>query len=183
MIGLRADSPEYLLKFLLVLVLFNLTAATVCLFISIACPQMGIANLVATLVMLFEMLFGGLLLNKNSVPSYLSWVNHLSFFNCAMEAMAVNEVNGLTLYQNRPELGLSINVSVCESLCVCRGRSSHLIFFRFLDLSSFSSLDMTFWRFGPMSLGLQSCLYRFLSWPFSGCNFLSRNESNWTLRK
>lgn len=113
MIGLRADSPEFLLKFLLVLVLFNLTSATVCLLISIACPQMGVANLVATLVMLFEMLFGGLLLNKDSIPKELSWLNHLSFFFCAMEAMAVNEVNGLTLYQNRPELGLSINVNCC----------------------------------------------------------------------
>lgn len=108
MIGLRADSPIYLLKFLLVLVLFNLTAASVCLAISIVFKDLSVANLVATLLMLFEMLFGGLLLNKNSLPKYLNWIPKFSFFNSAIEAMVVNEINGLTLYENKH--GWEVNV-------------------------------------------------------------------------
>ncbi|KAJ3075249.1 hypothetical protein HK102_005651, partial [Quaeritorhiza haematococci] len=114
MIGLRADSPIFLLKFLLVLVMFNLTAAACCLLISIVFRELGVANLLATLVMLFEMLFGGLLLNKSSIPSYMAWLNNFSFFNCALEALVVNEVNGLTLYENK--YGLMIDVSIWSNL-------------------------------------------------------------------
>lgn len=64
MIGLRAETSAYMLKFLLVLVLFNLTAASVCLALGIVFRELGIANLVSSLVVLFAMLFGGLLLNK-----------------------------------------------------------------------------------------------------------------------
>jgi drug/metabolite transporter (DMT)-like permease len=92
MIGLREDSPIYLVKFLLVLVLFNLTSASVCLAISIVFVDASVASLMATLVMLFEMLFGGLLLNKTSLPTSMSWLTELSFFNAAFEAMIVNEV-------------------------------------------------------------------------------------------
>lgn len=69
MIGLREDSGWFLFRFILVLVMFNLTAASVCLCISIVFVDPSVANLMATLVMLFEMLFGGLLLNKNALPS------------------------------------------------------------------------------------------------------------------
>jgi hypothetical protein len=71
----------------------------------------------ATLVMLFEMLFGGLLLNKASLPKYLTWLTEFSFFNAAFEAMIVNEVNiiksnievnGLVLYENK--FGLMVDV-------------------------------------------------------------------------
>jgi len=41
-------------KFLLTLVLFNLTSASVILLISIACESSSVANLVGTLVMLFK---------------------------------------------------------------------------------------------------------------------------------
>ncbi|KAJ3217310.1 hypothetical protein HK099_005523 [Clydaea vesicula] len=108
MMGLRTESPVYLLKFLFALVLFNLTAASLCFFISIVFKDSGVANLIATLIMLFQMLFGGILLNKKSIPSGLSWLNTVSFYNLAVEALVVNEVNGLALYENK--LGLMIDV-------------------------------------------------------------------------
>jgi hypothetical protein len=46
-----------------VLVLFNLAAAAICLFIGIVCRDQGVANLIGSLVMLFSLLFAGLLLN------------------------------------------------------------------------------------------------------------------------
>ena len=110
MIGLRSET-DILLRFLLVLVLFNLTAASCCFAISIIFKEIGVANLVATLVMLFEMLFGGLLLNKNSIPNAFQWMQRISFFNYAFEALVVNEVNGLTLVEEK--YGLKIDVIKC----------------------------------------------------------------------
>ncbi|KAJ3099008.1 hypothetical protein HDU97_003535 [Phlyctochytrium planicorne] len=108
MIGLRAEDVYFLLRFLLVLILFNLTAASCCMMISIVFRDSSMASLIATLVMLFEMLFGGLLLNKGTVPKYATWLQTFSFFNCALEALVVNEVNGLTLYETK--FGLQIDV-------------------------------------------------------------------------
>ncbi|CAG8558234.1 14293_t:CDS:10 [Cetraspora pellucida] len=107
MVGLVAGVNEFF-KFLLVLVLFNLTAASICLCIGIIFKEVGVASLLSSLVMLFSMLFGGLLLNKESIPSYLAWLKHLSFFNYAFEAMLVNEVVYLQLTEEK--YGLQIDV-------------------------------------------------------------------------
>ena len=56
-------------SFLLILVLFNLTAAALCLFIGIVFEESGVANLIGSLVMLFSLLFAGLLLNHGSFTS------------------------------------------------------------------------------------------------------------------
>lgn len=63
MIGL-VDGTTELLKFLLVLILFNLTAAALCLAIGVVFKDLSMANLLSSMVMLFSMLFAGLLLNK-----------------------------------------------------------------------------------------------------------------------
>ena len=65
MIGL-VDGTTELLKFLLVLILFNLTAAAVCLAIGVVFKDLSMANLLSSMVMLFSMLFAGLLLNKGT---------------------------------------------------------------------------------------------------------------------
>jgi hypothetical protein len=82
--------------------------------LSLVFREASVAALIATLVMLFEMLFGGLLLNKNSVPPWGAWLQTFSYFNCALEALVVNEVNGLTLFETK--FGLQIDVS-CKGLC------------------------------------------------------------------
>jgi drug/metabolite transporter (DMT)-like permease len=62
MVGLVSGWPEFG-SFILVLVLFNLTSAALCLFIGIIFQESGVANLIGSLVMLFSLLFAGLLLN------------------------------------------------------------------------------------------------------------------------
>ncbi|KAI9250829.1 P-loop containing nucleoside triphosphate hydrolase protein [Helicostylum pulchrum] len=84
-------------KFLLVLVLFNLSAAGLCLCFATAFKNLSAANLLANLVILFSMLFGGFLLNKDHIPPMLSWLQHLSFFNYGYEALIVNELKDITL--------------------------------------------------------------------------------------
>jgi hypothetical protein len=75
---------------------------------SLLFTNLALSNLGATLVLLFEMLFGGLLLNKQAVSKYLSWLFKMSFFNNALEAMVINEVNGLTLLEHK--YGMDIDV-------------------------------------------------------------------------
>ncbi|KAK9712006.1 FAD-dependent urate hydroxylase [Basidiobolus ranarum] len=107
MVGL-APGMEHFLKFLLVLVMFNLTAASISLFLGILFKEVSVANLLSSLVMLFSMLFGGLLLNKDSIPPYLRWLKDLSFFNYALEAMLVNEMKYLQLTEKK--YGLQIDI-------------------------------------------------------------------------
>ncbi|CAG8514342.1 13989_t:CDS:10 [Ambispora leptoticha] len=107
MVGLVNGTSEFC-KFILVLVLFNLTAASICLCIGIIFKEVGVASLLSSLIMLFSMLFGGLFLNKDSIPEYLAWLKNLSFFNYAFEALLVNEVVYLQLTEQK--FGLSIDV-------------------------------------------------------------------------
>ena len=78
MAGLVAAWPQFF-KFLLILVLFNLAAASICLFIGIVIKDGGVANLVGSLVMLFSLLFAGLLLNRDSIPKQALWLQDVSF--------------------------------------------------------------------------------------------------------
>jgi ABC-type multidrug transport system permease subunit len=105
--GLTTDDFAFL-KFLLILVLFNLTAASTCLLIGVLIQDSGVANLVGCLVMLFSLLFAGLFLNPDSMPAGTEWFEYLSIFHYAYEALAVNEVKYLTLTEKK--FGLSIEV-------------------------------------------------------------------------
>lgn len=70
MVGLVPAWPEFF-KFILIIVLFNLAAAAICLFIGIVFRDTGVANLIGSLVMLFSLLFAGLLLNHSmSIHSF-----------------------------------------------------------------------------------------------------------------
>lgn len=107
MVGLVPDLPHFA-RFLAVLVAFNLTAAGICLVLGIIIREVSVANLTSSLVMLFSMLFGGLLLNKDSMPVYLQWLKNLSFFHYAFEALIVNEMVYLQLIEEK--YGLEIDV-------------------------------------------------------------------------
>ena len=73
MTGLIPAWPEFF-RFMLVLLLFNLAAANICLFIGIVFQDGGIANLIGSLVMLFSLLFAGLLLNREAIPKAALWL-------------------------------------------------------------------------------------------------------------
>jgi hypothetical protein len=107
MTGLVPDAAHFF-KFLLVLVLFNLAAAAICLFIGIVCRDPGVANLIGSLVMLFSLLFAGLLLNHNAIPKPALWLQSLSIFHYGFESLIVNEVTYLTLVDHK--YGLDITV-------------------------------------------------------------------------
>jgi ABC-type multidrug transport system ATPase subunit/ABC-type multidrug transport system permease subunit len=107
MTGLVPDWSHYF-KFILVLVLFNLAAAGICLFIGIVCKDQGVASLIGSLVMLFSLLFAGLLLNHNAIPKSALWLQDISIFHYGFESLIVNEVTYLTLVDKK--YGLDITV-------------------------------------------------------------------------
>lgn len=78
MTGLIPAWPEFF-RFILVLVLFNLAAANICLFIGIVFRDGGVANLIGSLVMLFSLLFAGLLLNHDAIPKSALWLQTVGF--------------------------------------------------------------------------------------------------------
>ncbi|CAK5268223.1 unnamed protein product [Mycena citricolor] len=102
-------------KFMLILVLFNLTTAMVVLFLSIAIANTSVAGLVGTLVMLFNLMFTGLLINRESVPIALRWLHTLSFFHAAFEALAVNELRYLHLTETKYGVELDVPAALILS--------------------------------------------------------------------
>jgi ABC-type multidrug transport system ATPase subunit len=94
--------------FILFLVLFNLAAAAIFLFIGIVFTNNGVASLFGVLVMLFSLLFSGFLLNKDSIPPTAKWLQSLSIFHYAFEGLIVNEVKYLSLVDHK--YGLDIEV-------------------------------------------------------------------------
>ncbi|KAI1432745.1 hypothetical protein GGR50DRAFT_560707 [Xylaria sp. CBS 124048] len=107
MTGLIADAQHFF-TFMLILVLFNLAAASICFFIGIVCKDGGVASLIGSLVMLFSLLFAGLLLNHDKIPQAALWLQSLSIFHYGFEALIVNEVVKLTLVDKK--YGLDITV-------------------------------------------------------------------------
>ncbi|KAK4507275.1 hypothetical protein PRZ48_001010 [Zasmidium cellare] len=95
-------------KFILFIVLFNLAAAMICLFIGIVVRNPGVANLLGVLVMLFSLLFGGFLLNHETIPKPVLWLQSLSIFHFGFEGLIVNEVRYLSLIDHK--YGLDIEV-------------------------------------------------------------------------
>lgn len=107
MTGLVPDSIHFF-RFMLVLVLFNLAAAAICLFVGILCKNPGVANLIGSLIMLFSLLFAGFLLNHDATPPGALWLQTLSIFHYGFESLIVNEVVELTLVDKK--YGLDITV-------------------------------------------------------------------------
>ncbi|OJT07359.1 hypothetical protein TRAPUB_1764 [Trametes pubescens] len=101
-------------KFMLTLVLFNLTTASVILLLSIGIASTSVSSLVGTLIMLFNLLFTGLLINRKSVPAAFQWLHTISFFHAAFEALAVNELRYLQLHEEK--YGVNIDVPAAAIL-------------------------------------------------------------------
>ncbi|KAG0371906.1 hypothetical protein BGX24_001005 [Mortierella sp. AD032] len=107
MIGLTANIETFF-KFLLVLVLFNVSTAMFCLVIAAGVRTTGVASLASSIIMLFMMLFGGFLINSGQIPKALTWIQYFSMFKYGFEALAVNEVATTKLIDNIQ--GVAFNV-------------------------------------------------------------------------
>ncbi|KAI0267848.1 hypothetical protein BC834DRAFT_1040570 [Gloeopeniophorella convolvens] len=122
LVGLVPTVPAFW-KFILTLVLFNLTTASVILLISIACANTSVASLIGTMVMLFNLLFTGLLINRSKVKPWLQWLHTVSFFHAAFEALAVNELRFLQLKEDKYGVELDVPAATILSTFGLRAQS------------------------------------------------------------
>uniref|UniRef100_M4BS88 ABC transporter domain-containing protein n=1 Tax=Hyaloperonospora arabidopsidis (strain Emoy2) TaxID=559515 RepID=M4BS88_HYAAE len=99
--GLQAAADRFLL-FWLTVVLFNVAAGSICLFVGVLATRVGSANLGATVMLLIMLLFGGFLINSGTMPDSVGWLTHLSIFGYAFEILMVNELVGTTLSFDAP---------------------------------------------------------------------------------
>jgi len=92
MIGLR-ETASHFFWFILILILFNLASGALCICIGTIAPSVAAGNLLSILLILGNMLFAGFLLNRESLPVYLSWIQYFSYFSYAYEALLINELH------------------------------------------------------------------------------------------
>eukprot|EP00644_Phytophthora_capsici_P016793 jgi/Phyca11/531330/estExt2_fgenesh1_pm.C_PHYCAscaffold_1110007 len=99
--ALQASVDRFLL-FWLTLVLFNVASGAICLLVGVLSRRVGSANLAATVVLLIMLLFGGFLLNTETMPDSVGWLKHLSIFGYAFEILMANELEGIVLSFDAP---------------------------------------------------------------------------------
>ena len=103
MMGL-SNSPDKFSRFIVILVLVNVVAASACFFFSAIVRDVGTATLFASLFFIFCTLFGGLFLaNDPDSSSPLVHLTSLSYFYYGYEALNVNEFSALQVWFNPNE--------------------------------------------------------------------------------
>ena len=107
LIGLTMEHNAFL-KTILVLVLFNVAISAEVLIVGILIRDPGTSTMVGVLILLFSILFAGLFINSEEIKSQVRWLEWISLFHYAYEALSVNEVTDLILKEKK--YGLSIEV-------------------------------------------------------------------------
>jgi len=146
MVGLNPSLSAFL-YFLLILVLVSMAASSMCVVISAFTPSLSFGNLLAILLLLFCMLFGGFLVNKQTMPWFVGWLKWLSFLNYSFEVVMVNELSDL-----------DIQIDYQGSIHDFNGRQIGQMFFD-MDPDRFAQ-DL--WILGGMVLAFLTAAYVFL---------------------
>lgn len=107
LVGLTMEQNGFL-KCILTLILFNVTVTVEMLIVGILVKEPGTSIITAVLVLLLSLLFAGLFINSEDLNSQVRWLEWISLFHYAYEALAVNEVKDLMLREEK--YGLSIEV-------------------------------------------------------------------------
>jgi len=95
MAGLRASVGAFVLH-VFVLSLVVLTALSIGLFVSATVRNIKLAQVLGSLTVLLALLAGGYYVNNKTLPSWIVWVNALSFIKYGFEALLIIEVRGRT---------------------------------------------------------------------------------------
>ncbi|KAM7169913.1 broad substrate specificity ATP-binding cassette transporter ABCG2-like [Macrochelys suwanniensis] len=99
MMGLKQDAGSFFL-YVLSLSLTNLAAVSMAFLVSASVSTFAVANLLIALPFVFMMVFGGFLVNLNSMLSWLSWIKWISIFHYGMNALTINELTGAVFHLN-----------------------------------------------------------------------------------
>ncbi|XP_074855690.1 broad substrate specificity ATP-binding cassette transporter ABCG2-like [Carettochelys insculpta] len=99
MMGLKQDAGSFFL-YVLSLSLTNLAAVSMAFLVSASVNTFAIANVLIALPFVFMMVFGGFLVNLNSMLNWLSWIKWISIFHYGMNALTINELKGAVFHLN-----------------------------------------------------------------------------------
>jgi ATP-binding cassette subfamily G (WHITE) protein 2 len=81
------------------------------------------------------MLFGGFLITLESLPVWLQWLQYFSIFRYSVEALAVNEISGLTF--NVTINNVTTQEVAGESLLEVQGFDPNWLYYDWLGLFGF----------------------------------------------
>ncbi|XP_076846156.1 broad substrate specificity ATP-binding cassette transporter ABCG2b [Brachyhypopomus gauderio] len=99
MMGLKPDFTAFLC-FALTMSLVSLAAVGLAFLVSASVSSFAVANVLIALPFVFMMVFGGFLVNLNSMLSWLSWLKWISIFKYGLDAVTINEMTGQVFYSN-----------------------------------------------------------------------------------
>ncbi|KAJ3320827.1 hypothetical protein HDV06_004838 [Boothiomyces sp. JEL0866] len=91
-IGLYNNLTNYF-TFIFILFLQSFTANSMGLLIGSAVPNTSVGLIVTPMILVVFVLFSGIILNLNSAPIYLRWIQWVSFLTYTMKALTQNEFN------------------------------------------------------------------------------------------
>ncbi|XP_047220334.1 broad substrate specificity ATP-binding cassette transporter ABCG2b isoform X1 [Girardinichthys multiradiatus] len=88
------------LCFALTMSLVSLGGVALAFLVSASVSTFAMANILIALPFVFMMVFGGFLVNLNSMLSWLSWLKWISIFSYGLNAVYINEMTGQIFYSN-----------------------------------------------------------------------------------
>ncbi|XP_068242459.1 protein white-like [Palaemon carinicauda] len=94
MIGLNPLAKKFFIALAVLIFVCN-TATSFGVMLSCLAPNPKVALGLGSFLLIPFMVFGGFLLNSDSVPIYFIWIKYLSWFNYANEALIVNQWAGV----------------------------------------------------------------------------------------
>ncbi|XP_023676244.2 broad substrate specificity ATP-binding cassette transporter ABCG2-like [Paramormyrops kingsleyae] len=99
MMGLKPDVEAFLL-FALTMSLASLASVGLAFLVSASVSSFAMANILIALPFVFMMVFGGFLVNLNSMLSWMSWMQWTSIFRYGLQAVTINELKGQVFSSN-----------------------------------------------------------------------------------
>lgn len=111
MIGLR-HSARYFFEYLLIAEVFYMVTSLYMMILSALHEELSVAVLLGGAFILFNIGMGGFLLNLDTLPRVIRWVQWICPLKYALEAVAINEVDGLQIKDSLNGLDVSIPASL-----------------------------------------------------------------------
>ncbi|KAI4874092.1 hypothetical protein NFI96_016337 [Prochilodus magdalenae] len=99
MMALKPEVEAFFL-YCVTLSLVSLSAVSLAFLVSASVGSFAMANILIALPFVFMMVFGGFLVNLNSMLSGMSWLKWISIFRYGFNALAVNELKGQVFTSN-----------------------------------------------------------------------------------
>ncbi|KAN0064033.1 hypothetical protein ACQY0O_003639 [Thecaphora frezii] len=111
MVGLKPDAG-FFFEFVLIAFLFHESVALYNMILASVIEDLSVAILVAGTSILFNIGYGGFLLNLDQIPAVLRWLQWLCPLKYALEAVSTHELKGLQLVDKVAGVNISTSVSL-----------------------------------------------------------------------